>query len=131
MTKGDKLFCYTCKAISFDTAEPPDFRNPNTKPSTSRQDSRFNPKWNYRCAFCHGFKVINVSQFLDEGHTESFLLLDAGKNPETLKAYGRELKAKRLIRGFKVIPVGRGKYKLFERVRTKKALLYKAFRLRE
>jgi len=67
MTKGDKIYCKTCGKISFDDSPKPIFVHKDTKPcSKSRQDSRFNPNWNYRCAHCYSFKTINATQFLEQ-----------------------------------------------------------------
>jgi len=124
MTKGDKIYCFTCGKISFDDSPVPNFVNPDTKPcSKSRQDSRFNPKWNYRCPHCYGFKTINASQFLEEGKSEAYVVIDTGDNRESLKAHGRQLKQDGIIKGFRVKSVSKGRFRLYERRYIKKYVI--------
>lgn len=111
MTVGDLIYCYTCKGITPDTNK------------SNLQDGRKNPHWNYRCGNCHSFRTINASQFLDSGQTESMVALEVGKNPETLKALGRLLKARQIIKEFRVQPIRNGRFKLYERRRTKREIL--------
>lgn len=111
MTKGDLIYCYTCGGISIDINE------------MKSQDGRFNPRWNYRCGHCHGFKTINASQYLDSGHTTKMIALDIGNNPESLKAHGRLLKKQGIIKEFRVQAVRGKRFKLYERRRTKKEIL--------
>jgi len=123
MTKGDKIYCYTCGKISYDTAPPPSFVNPNTKPSGSRQDSRFNPHWNYRCGHCHGFKTINASQFLEEDKEIITIKLLTSNNRETLKARGRELKELGILKNFRVRETKKNTFTLYEVRRVKREIL--------
>lgn len=127
MTKGDKIYCYTCGKISYDTTPPPSFVNPNTKPSGSRQDSRYNPHWNYRCGHCHGFKTINATQFLEEDKEIITIKLLTSNNRETLKARGRELKELGILKNFRVRDIGKNKFTLYEVRRVKKEI-FKAFK---
>lgn len=110
MTKGDLIYCHTCERITIDI---------NT---LSTQDGRLNPKWNYRCGWCHGFKTINASQYLDSKQHEQKIILAVGKNEHTLRARGRALVAARIIKSFTVQPVARGKFKLYERRRIRQKL---------
>lgn len=91
MTKGDLIYCYGCEGISIDTNE------------LKLQDSRYNPKWNYRCAHCHGFHTVNASQFLEEGKIETFTAIAKSKNLVALKQQAKELKALGIIKGFKIV----------------------------
>jgi len=111
MTKGDLIYCHVCQSISIDNNE------------LRIQDSRFNPFWNYRCGFCHGFKTVNASQFLDSGKTTLMIPLGVDRNPETLKAYGRGLKAKGIIKEFRVQSICHRRFKLYERRRIKRDIL--------
>lgn len=111
MTKGDLIYCYTCKQISIDTNE------------MKMQDGRFNPRWNYRCGHCPSFKTINASQFLDSGRTTYMVVIDIGNNPEALKAEGKYLKEQGIIKEFRVQPISKNRFKLYERRRTKRELL--------
>ena len=103
MTKGDLIYCYTCGKISFDTSPAPDFRNPNTKPSKSRQDSRYNPNWNYRCGNCHGFKTINASQFLERQKAEAKEKKNM-RGRKTHDYYERKKLEKQILSSIKHIP---------------------------
>jgi len=108
---GDKILCLTCGGFTKDLGE------------TREQDSRLNPKWVDTCAHCGSIKTLNATYYIEKGKSYKYIPINTSKNPISLRAHGRLLKQRGIIKEFTVEKLSRkNTYRLYERIRVKRLL---------
>lgn len=107
---NDKIYCFTCGKITIDV-DP-----------IRIQDSRFNPKWQDRCVHCLSFKTINATKFIEDGKTELHIPMTTDPSKNRLKKLGDDMVKKGIIKEYRIMKVGKNKWRLYDRRRIRNEL---------